>query len=85
MTDTEAPAPARRGRPRPQETQDRDAGVLANVQAAGEAGTTRDAVAAALGLEKNQVYLSFYRLKRDGQITRQSGDRRNMWTAVPQA
>lgn len=82
MTEPEAPeAPTRRGRPRPQETLDRDEQVFKQVEMAPE-GTTRDAVAAALGIGANQVYLSFYRLKRDGRIQRVAGASRHTWTVV---
>lgn len=72
---TDAPA-AGRGRPRPDATVQRDQQVLAQLQAGGP--QTRKAVAEATGLEGKEVYLSFYRLQRDGLITRSGGT----WTAT---
>jgi len=74
----------RRGRPRPDETVQRDEAVFGQVQAAGAEGVTRDKVAADIGLQPNQVYLSFFRLKRDGRIVRSSGTGRAIWTVAPE-
>ncbi len=69
MTD-ETPAPASgRGRPRPQSTIDRDAKVLELIKTSGE-GFTRAEIAEKLDLPGNEVYLSLYRLSRDGQIAK---------------
>lgn len=67
-----------RGRPRPAETIARDEQVLAALTAAGAEGLTRPNLAAATELPGNQVYLSLYRLKRDGKAVRDGG----AWKAV---
>lgn len=52
-----------RGRPRPQATIDRDAQVLAHIQAAGP--QTRKQISAALpDIKGSEIYLSLYRLSR---------------------
>jgi hypothetical protein len=71
----ESDAPKTTGRPRPAETQERDAKVLAFLEAARDeagayVGKTRDEIAAAVELGGNLVYLSLYRLNRDGKIAR---------------
>lgn len=77
---TETPADGR-GRPRPNETIERDEKVLAALVAAGADGLTRPKLAAATELPGNQVYLSLYRLKRDGKAGRDGG----VWKAIEQA
>ncbi len=67
MTEPEAPA-ANRGRPRPDATIERDKTVLAHLANAGP--QDRKAIAEALSMEGKQVYLSLYRLNRDGAIVR---------------
>jgi predicted Rossmann fold nucleotide-binding protein DprA/Smf involved in DNA uptake len=57
----------KRGRPRPQATIDRDNTVLAAI---GDAPKTKAELVEATGLPGNEVYLSLYRLKRDGRITK---------------
>jgi hypothetical protein len=68
MTEPEAPADAKRGRPRPDATIERDKRVLEHLAAVGP--QKRDDIAKALEMEGKQVYLSLYRLNRDGAILR---------------
>lgn len=72
-----APAP-RRGRPRPDHTIAQDEKVFAAITGP----MTRAQLATATELGPNQVYLSLYRLKRDGRIvrTRQGGE--HVWAHV---
>lgn len=70
--------PAGRGRPRPNETIERDAKVLEAIKTAEGGSTTNPKLVEVTGIPKNQVYLSLYRLKRDGHITRNGSN----WTAV---
>jgi predicted Rossmann fold nucleotide-binding protein DprA/Smf involved in DNA uptake len=77
---TETAVEGRKGRPRPQETIDRDElvyGALAEPK-------TKPGLVEATQLTANQVYLSLYRLKRDGRVTRQSGEGLNghIWAQV---
>lgn len=67
MTEPEAPA-ASRGRPRPDATIERDKQVLAHLASTGP--QDRAAIAEALKMEGKQVYLSLYRLNRDGAVLR---------------
>lgn len=64
MGEPEAPTAdtAARGRPRPEATKERDARVLAHLQAAGP--QNRKQIAEALQIPGNEVYLSLYRLSR---------------------
>ncbi len=68
MTEPEAPADAKRGRPRPDATIERDKRVLEHLAATGP--QKREDIAKALDMEGKQVYLSLYRLNRDGAILR---------------
>jgi len=86
----EPTASNRHGRPRPTEVVDRDQRVLTHMlaqrdEAGAIVGQTREQVATALGLEGKQVYLSFYRLKRDGMITKNVGAGSQLWRAVEPA
>lgn len=76
MTEEAAAPTQTRGRPRPDETVARDERVFAHIQSAG--AQTRAQIATALEMEGNQVYLSLYRLHRDGKIQRSGGS----WSAV---
>lgn len=67
MTEPEAPA-EKRGRPRPEATIERDKKVLEHLNAVGP--QTRKQIAEGLQLEGKEVYLSLYRLNRDGLILR---------------
>jgi hypothetical protein len=60
---------ARPGRGRPSNTIERDEKVLATLDAASEP-LTRDQLAEAAGVPSNEVYLSLYRLRRDGKAER---------------
>jgi len=76
---TEAPtieATPRRGRPRPQETQDRDAQVLAAI---GPEPATREALVQKTGIDPKLVYLSLYRLRRDGLVERRRENGAHVW------
>lgn len=80
-------ASARTGRPRPSEVVERDQRVLDYLLAMrNEDGTfqgkSREEVAEALGLEGKQVYLSFYRLKRDGKIAKGGAVGAQKWAAL---
>lgn len=68
----------RRGRPRSQDTIDRDEAVLAAFPEDGSA-ITRKALAEATGQEENKIYLSLYRLKRDGRIQRDRESGAHVW------
>lgn len=67
MTEPEAPA-EKRGRPRPEATIERDKKVLEHLRTTGP--QDRAAIAAGLEMEGKEVYLSLYRLNRDGEILR---------------
>lgn len=76
-----------RGRPRPDAVVQRDEQVwdyLASQRDENGAavGKTREEVATATGLAANQVYLSFYRLKRDGRITKGGAAGAQKWSAI---
>ncbi len=75
-----------RGRPRPEAVVARDEQVweyLAQQHDNGQlVGKSREEVAAATGLEGKQVYLSFYRLKRDGRIVKGGAAGAQKWTAI---
>lgn len=68
------------GRPRPQATLDQDARVLAHLTVQTE-GQTKDAIAASLELPTNKVYLSLWRLKRDGAVHKTSAGGAARWVA----
>lgn len=87
MTEPEQPAPTGKGRPRPNEVVERDRAVHAHLhahvdEAGNRLGKTREEVAQALGLEGKQVYLSFYRLKRDGKVQKGGAGGAQKWTSV---
>jgi predicted ArsR family transcriptional regulator len=67
MSESEAPA-EKRGRPRPEATIQRDDKVLEFLKANGP--KNRKDLAAGLEMEGKEVYLSLYRLNRDGTILR---------------
>lgn len=67
---TEAPAAGgTRGRPRPDETIERDAKVLAFIANHAD-GVTRKQIVEGTSIPGNEVYLSLYRLRRDGKAAR---------------
>jgi len=68
MSDTEV----KRGRPRPQEVMDRDEAVYAAIAA--RDGVTSEELSEATGFEKNMVYLSVFRLRKEGRVERQTED-----------
>lgn len=73
-------SPPRRGRPRSPETIDRDAKVMKLLV---EAPRTREQLVEALSLRPQLVYLSLWRLKREGQIERTSdATTRHIWRVV---
>jgi len=86
MTETEAPATtatASRGRPRPQTTIDRDNAVLTALQEAGAAGVTREVLAQKFpDMKPSHVYLSLFRLRRDGVAQRAQAGGSHVWSAV---
>lgn len=70
------------GRPRPQSTLDQDARVVEYLAAEENAGgKTKDELAAALELPANKVYLSLWRLKRDGAVHKTSAGGAARWVA----
>lgn len=73
---------ARRGRPRPQTTIDRDKQVLDAL--AGET-KTREQLVEATGLTKNQVYLSLWRLRKDGLAERTRDGGKHVWAQTAPA
>jgi len=80
-----AATPSGSGRPRPQATLDQDARVLAylsdeNVENIAT-GKTKDELAATLELPPNKVYLSLWRLKRDGAVHKISAGGAARWVA----
>lgn len=76
----EAPTAAtRRGRPRPEATITRDKDVLEKI---GAEGSTRDELVQATGLKEAQVYLSLYRLRKDGLVARSRSGSSHRWTRV---
>lgn len=82
MSDTET----KRGRPRPQDVVERDEAVMTAVKASAE-GSTKEELAESTGLEPSAVYLSLFRLRKDGRIERAeaNGDgngRTRRWIAV---
>ena len=73
-----------RGRPRPAETIERDEKVLAFLEASRDengqpVAKTREEIAAGVGIEGKQAYLSIFRLKRDDKIVKADGGHR--WAA----
>lgn len=72
--------PARRGRPRAQETINRDDAVL---KALGDGPLTKEQLVQKLGLKDTHVYLSLWRLRRDGKVAKVSDpETRHLWRAV---
>lgn len=68
----------RRGRPRSQTAMDRDQQVLDTL--ANEVHLTRNEIAEKVGFTGGLTYLSLYRLKRDGLVTRVAdGTTRRAW------
>lgn len=87
QTEATAATPETKGRPRPAEVVERDQKVIAYLREQKNedgtfAGKTRTEVAEALGMGGNEVYLSFYRLKRDGHITRGGSGASQRWVAA---
>jgi len=85
MTEPEgAPAEnteAKRGRPRSAETIERDNVILGAIPADGT-GVTRKQIAETAGVDESKVYLSLYRLQRDGQATRVRENGVHAWKRV---
>lgn len=81
---SDAPSSRGRGRGRPNDVVERDAKVLAAVTAE---GITREAIAAAIGIDTVRVYQSLWRLRRDGLVERAREGRGHSWKrtgAAPQ-
>jgi hypothetical protein len=68
------------GRPRPQATLERDAKVLEYLAQQTE-GQSKDDIAKGTELPANEVYLSLWRLKRDGEIHKTSSGGAVRWVA----
>ena len=82
-TSDEVPAdkPVRgRGRPRPAEVKERDERVLVGVIA--QPGSNRQALEDALGLTQNEVYMSLFRLRKEGKIEKRREGGKHAWYAV---
>lgn len=83
---TEAEAGAKRGRPRPAATIERDKMVLDQVS--GEGSTREELVnaltAAGTPLDKSAVYLSLYRLRKDGLVERSREGSSHKWRKTAQ-
>lgn len=78
-----AVATARRGRPRPEETKQRDEQVLSALTEP----LTRASLATKIDMAPNDVYLSLWRLRRDGKVQRTRDGGSHLWSrveAVPQ-
>jgi hypothetical protein len=70
-------ASTRRGRPRSQETIQRDELVLKKLA---EGPRTKEQLVQELGLKDTHVYLSLWRLRRDGHVERAADeDSRHLW------
>lgn len=78
FSDNAEPAPRRRGRPRSPETVERDNRVLALLQ---QGPQTKEQLVEALGnLKATHVYLSLWRLTREGRVERTSDvGTRHLW------
>ena len=72
-------AGARRGRPRPLSTIERDRQVLA---ALADGGQTREQLVEKTELTKSQVYLSLWRLRKDGAIERTRDGGKHLWAVA---
>lgn len=85
MTDTEqqveetTATPSRRGRPRPESTIERDAQVLSALE---DGPKTRAQLVEATGQSQTYVYLSLYRLRKDGKVTKARDGANHVWTVV---
>jgi predicted Rossmann fold nucleotide-binding protein DprA/Smf involved in DNA uptake len=79
--DATTDASSRRGRPRPDETITRDKQIFEHL----DTGKTRAQLVEATGLTPNQVYLSLYRLNREGRIERARDGGAHVWTRVAAA
>lgn len=70
------------GRPRSTDVIDRDAKALEFIGTQAD-GATVEEVAKALGVERNSAYLSVWRLKKTGQVAKNTGGSRSpRWTKV---
>lgn len=70
--------PRRRGRPRSPETIERDERVLSALRAGGQ--LTKEQLVTELGLAPNMIYLSLWRLRREGRVVRESTtSERHVW------
>lgn len=71
-------APRRRGRPRSPQTVERDERVLAALRVGDQ--LTKAQLVADLDLSPNMVYLSLWRLRREGRVVREStASERHVW------
>jgi hypothetical protein len=72
------PQPAGPGRPRPPETRVRDELVFEALVST----MTREEIVAKTGIDKKLVYLSLYRLRRDGRIQRLRDGGAHKWGRI---
>lgn len=71
-------APRRRGRPRSPQTVERDERVLGALRDGGQ--LTKEQLVEQLGLSPNMVYLSLWRLRREGRVLREATtSERHVW------
>jgi hypothetical protein len=79
---TEAPVTeateTRKGRPRPSDTIERDQRVFDTLTEP----LTREGLSERLAMEPKLVYLSLWRLRRDGRVVRDRRDGTHVWTRV---
>lgn len=70
-----------RGRPRPDETVERDNVIMRSLEEAGTDGLSRDALVEKLGgdIKPGLVYLSLYRLRKDGRVRSGRANGKHMW------
>jgi site-specific DNA-cytosine methylase len=72
-----------KGRPRPQNTIELDERGYAAIEAAGDAGHTKESLATALGVEPSKAYLVLYRLRVTGRVHKVRQDGNFKWKAGP--
>jgi site-specific DNA-cytosine methylase len=78
MTEVAEAIASTRGRPRPTATIERDEQVFAALETA----QTKDELAVTTGLEAKQVYLSLWRLARDGRVAKAREAGAHRWSRV---
>lgn len=82
---TSAEETKRKGRPRPEATIARDEQVLSLVAGAGANGMTRSQIADDLQVDGNTAYLSLFRLRQAGKVSRVRNGTDHVWVVVDTA